>query len=330
MAYLRRREFIGLLGGAVVAWPFRVHAQQAGRPARVGRLSPLSQGLERVMFEALRAGLAELGWIEGSNVSFELRFADGQLDRLDAAAEELVRAGVDVIVTGSNPGALAAKKATNNIPIVFVTTGDPINGGLVSSLKRPAGNLTGVTTLGVELNAKRLELLKDAFGRSRRVAVLINPGSSYTDDFRRIADETARTLSIELYAVPVQDPGGLAAAFEQIRAARVDAMMVLADIMFVTARDRVVELAATTRIPAMYPDRAFADAGGLMFYGAALPDMYRHAASYVDKILRGAKPADLPVEQPTRLTLILNLKTAKALGIEIPPMLLARADEVIE
>jgi putative tryptophan/tyrosine transport system substrate-binding protein len=326
---MRRREFITLLGGAA-ALPFAVHAQQAGRSARVGRLSPLSQSSEGVMFEALRTGLADLGWIEGSNISFELRFADGRLDRLDAAAEELVRAGVDVIVTGSNPGALAAKKATSWIPIVFVTTGDPITGGLVPSLRRPGGNLTGVTTLGVELNAKRLELLKEAFGRIGRIAVLINPGSSYTDDFRRIADETSRTLSIELYPVPVHDSGGLAAAFDQIRSARVDGMMVLADIMFVTARQHVVELAATTRIPAMYPDRAFADAGGLMFYGAALPDMYRHAASYVDKILRGAKAGDLPVEQPTRLTLVLNLKTAKVLGLEFPPTLLARADEVIE
>jgi putative ABC transport system substrate-binding protein len=326
---VRRRDFITLISGAA-AWPLAARAQQAGRPARVGRLSPLSQGSERVMFEALRAGLADLGWIEGSNISFELRFADGQLDRLDAAAQELARAGVDVIVTGSNPGALAAKKVTSRIPIVFVTTGDPITGGLVPSLRSPGGNLTGVSTLGVELNAKRLELLKEAFGRIGRIAILINPGSSYTDDFLRIADEAARILSIELYSVPVHDLGGLAAAFDQIRSAGVDAMMVLADIMFVTARQHVVELAAANRIPAMYPDRAFADAGGLMFYGAALPDMYRHAASYVDKILKGAKAADLPVEQATRLTLVLNLKTAKVLGLEFPPTLLARADEVIE
>ena len=167
------------------------------------------------MFEALRAGLADLGWIEGSNISFELRFADGQLDRLDAAAQELARAGVDVIVTGSNPGALAAKKVTSRIPIVFVTTGDPITGGLVPSLRWPGGNLTGVSTLGVELNAKRLELLKEAFGRIGRIAILINPGSSYTDDFLKIADEAARILSIELYPVPVHDLGGLAAAFDQ-------------------------------------------------------------------------------------------------------------------
>ena len=326
---MKRRDFITALGGAIVL-PLAVHAQQAGKPARVGRLSPLSEGSERIMFEALRAGLADLGWIEGSNISYELRFAEGKLDRLDAAAEELVRAGVDVIVTGSNPGALAAKKATGRIPIVFVTTGDPITGGLVSSLRRPGGNLTGVTTLGAELNAKRLELLKQAFGHIGRVAVLMNPGSSYTEDFRRIADETARILSIELHPVQVDDPSGLAAAFDQMRSARADAMMVLAGIMFITARQQVVELAAAARIPAIYPDRAFAVAGGLMFYGAALPDMYRHAASHVDKILKGAKAADLPVEQPTKLSLVLNLKAAKALGLTLPPTLLARADEVIE
>jgi putative ABC transport system substrate-binding protein len=282
------------------------------------------------MLDGLRAGLRDLGWIEGRNLTFELRFANGQFDRLPELAADLVRQGVDVIVTGSNPGALAAKQATATIPIVFVTIGDPIAGGLVSSLGRPEGNLTGVTTLGLELNAKRLELLKDTLRGVDRIGVLTNPKSPYTEEFAASRAAIARALSIELHPVEVRDPAGLAAAFEQLRSARAAALLVLADIMFITHRQRIVELAAVNRLPVVYPDEAFIDAGGLMFYGSGLPDMYRHAATYVDKILNGAKPGDLPVEQPTKFSLVINLKTARALGLSIPSSVLFRADQVIE
>lgn len=282
------------------------------------------------MLDGLRAGLRDLGWLEGRNFSFELRFANGRFDRLNELAADLVRQGVDVIVSGSNPGALAAKNATNTIPIVFVTTGDPITGGLVSSLGRPEGNLTGVTTLGVELNPKRLELLKDTLSDIKRIGVMTNPGSPYTEEFARSQDQITRALAIELHPVAVYDPAGLVPAFEQLRTARADALMVLNDIMFITHRQHIVELAASNRLPAMYSDQAFTDAGGLMFYGSGLPDMYRHAAIYVDKILNGARPGDLPVEQPTKFSLVINLKTARALGLQIPSSVMFRADQVLE
>jgi putative tryptophan/tyrosine transport system substrate-binding protein len=199
----------------------------------------------------------------------------------------------------------------------------------VSSLGRPGGNLTGITTLGVELTAKRLELLKESFGL-HRIGVLTDPGSSYTDEFRARHDATARTLGIELTTIEVREPADLAAAFERIRSEVIGGLLVLADIMFISLRREIVELVASSRVPAIYTDRAFVDAGGLMFYGAALPTMYRHAGVYVAKILQGARPSDLPIEQPTRFELTVNLKAANALGITIPPTLLARADEVIE
>jgi putative ABC transport system substrate-binding protein len=315
---MRRREFIAS-GAAAVLFSPAVATQSTSRVARVGRLSPLSEFSEKPMIDGLRAGLKALGWIEGTNLTLELRFADGQLDRLPELAAELVGRQVDVIVTGSNPGALAAKRATDTIPIVFVMTGDPIAGGLVPSLGRPGGNLTGITALGVELNAKRLELLKEAFGGLRHIAVLTNPGSPYTDEFIGRRDGIARALAIELPLIEVREPGDLAAAFDQVDSARAGGLLVLADIMFITHRQRIVELVAARRIPTIYPDRGFVDVGGSMFYGAALPDMYRHAAVYVDKILKGARPAELPVEQPTTFELVVNLKTATALGLTISP-----------
>jgi putative ABC transport system substrate-binding protein len=316
------------LGAATFPAPLR--AQQSGRLARVARLSPLTEAAEQPMIDALRAGLRELGWVEGQNLTLELRFGEGQLDRLPALAERLVRDEVDVIVTGSTPGALAAKRATSRIAIVFVTTGDPIAGGLVQSLGRPGGNLTGVTALGIELNAKRLELLKEAFPRARRIAVLTNPDSSYTGDFETSKEPIARGLGLHLVTGAARTPDDLPKTFEDLGTLHPDALLVLSDVMFISYRARVVQLADTYRLPAIYPDRAFVDAGGLMFYGAGLPDMYRHAALYVDKVLRGAKPGELPVEQPTTFQLVVNMQCAKASGFDIPATLLARADEVIE
>jgi putative tryptophan/tyrosine transport system substrate-binding protein len=330
MRKLKRRTFITLLGGAAAAWPLAARAQQPNKFGRVGRLSPLSFAAETPMLGGLRQGLSELGWIEGQNLAFELRFADGNVDRLPQLADELVRANVDVIVTGSSPAAMAAKNATSTIPIVMVTTGDPVQGGLIASLARPTGNITGVTALGQVLNVKRLELLKEALPGVRRVAVLANPTSPYTEPFLQESEAGARALGIEVSVREAREPGDLGRTFEAIVNERAEALMVQTDPMFISNSRRIVELASTYRLPSIFGERGSVQAGGLMFYGASLPDMYRRAATYVDKILKGAKPADLPVEQPTTFELVINLKTARALGLELPWFLQQRADEVIE
>ena len=325
---MKRREFLGSAAAGVLC-SGQLFAQQPERRPRIARLSPLSHESDKPMIDSLLAGLRERGWIEGQNFSLETRFADGDGDRLHALAAELVALNVDLIVTGSNPGALAAKRATRHIPVVFVTTGDPISGGLVRSLSRPEDNLTGVTALGVELAAKRLELLKESFGGTR-IVILTNPGSPYTEEFSARSDDLSRALSMELRTMAVGNPEDMNARIGTLRREETGSLLVLADIMFITHRQEIVNLVSSSGVPAMYPDRAFIEAGGLMFYGAGLPSMYHHAATYVDRILRGAKPSDLPVEQPTTFELVINLKAAKGLNIAIPPTLLARADEVIE
>ena len=325
---MRRREFLSSAAATALGCSTNVFAQEQRIP-RIARLSPLSREADRPMIEALLAGLQERGWVEGQNFTFETRFADGEGDRLSRLAAELVALKVDVIVTGSNPGALSVKKLTSEIPVVFVTTGDPISGGLVASLRRPEANLTGVTALGVELTTKRLELLKESFG-GRRIAVLTHPGSPYTKEFVGERNDLERVLSIELEPIAVPDTTDLPRRIANISRERVASLLVLSDIMFITNPQVIVNSVASRGLPAMYPDRAFIGAGGLMFYGAPLRIMYRHAATYVDKILRGAKPSDLPVEQPTSFELVVNVKTARTLGLTIPPTLLARADEVIE
>jgi putative ABC transport system substrate-binding protein len=237
---------------------------------------------------------------------------------------------VDVILAGSVPGALAAKNATATIPVVMVATGDPIGSGLVVNLARPAGNLTGVTGLGQELNAKRLEVLKGAVQRLSRVAVLMNPTSAYTGPFLKEREGLARDLGVRLRVLEVDGPDGLKTAFATMARERAGALMVLTDIMFITHRRTIVELAARHRLPAVYGEREYVNDGGLMCYGANLEEMYRRAAFYVDRILKGVRPADLPIEQPTKFDLVINLKTARALGLTIPPSLLQRADQMIE
>jgi ABC-type uncharacterized transport system substrate-binding protein len=264
------------------------------------------------------------------NIVLELRYADGAIDRLPQIAAELVQQNLDVMVAGSNPGVLAAKRASGTLPIVMVTTGDPIAGGLIDSFARPGANVTGVTAIAQDLIGKRLELLKEAVPGITRVAALINPDSPYTARFSKDATLAARTLGIQLQMVEARAPDEFEAAFAAMRNGNAQALMVNADVMFITQRARVVELAMKNRLPAVYWERGFVSAGGLMFYGAEFRDMYRHAAIHVDKLLKGAKPADLPVEQPTRLALIINLKSAKALGLTIPQSVLIRADEVIE
>jgi ABC-type uncharacterized transport system substrate-binding protein len=325
-----RRTFIGVVTGGILAAPPGSVAQPAGKTVRIGRLSPLSAEADVPLLAAFRSGLRDLGWVEGEKFSIEARYADGNPNQLPELAAELVWQRVDIILAGSNQGALAAKKATGMIPIVAVTTADPVGGGLVASLARPGGNITGVTALGQGLSAKRLELLKEAVPRATRVAVLTNPTSPNTGPFVKESEGVARALGIQLQLAQARDPSEFEAAFATMSSKRAEALMVLADVTFITHRKRIVELAALSRLPAVYGERDFVDAGGLMFYGASLTDTYRRAAVYVDKILKGAKPADLPVEQPTKFELVINVKTAKALGLTIPQPLLLRADEVIQ
>ena len=325
-----RRTFIGTLTGSLLAAPLAAEAQQAGKRARIGRLSPSLQETDAPLLDAFRRGMHDLGWIEGQTFTIEDRFAEGKQDRLPGLAADLVRQRVDIILAGSNPGALAAKKATATIPVVMVTTGDPVGGGLVTNLARPAGNLTGVTGIGEALSAKRVQVLKEAVPRSSRLAVLTNPVSSYTGPFLKEREGIARDLRVQLRVLEASGPDQLKTAFDAMAKDRVGALLVLTDIMFITHRRAIVDLAALHRLPALYGEREYVNDGGLMCYGANLEDMYRHAAVYVDRILKGARPLDLPIEQARKFDLVINLKTAKALGLTLPPALLQRADQVIE
>jgi putative ABC transport system substrate-binding protein len=330
---IHRRGVLRLLVLAVAADVTRVAAAddaRGGKPARIGRLSPLSAEADAPSMEAFRRALRDLGWTEGRDFTIESRFADGRPERLPDLAAQLVRAPVDLILVGSNPGIAAAKAATASIPIVMVTTGDPLEAGFVASLAHPGGNLTGLTALGQALSVKRLELLKEAVRGVSRVAVLVTPRSTYATGFLRERESLARALGLDLHVVEAGDP----AKFEQVFAAmvreRVGALMVFTDPVFITYRRRLVQLAAKYRLPAVFPDLEFVTAGGLMFYGASLAHMYVRAAEYADKILKGAKPADLPVEQATKLELVVNVKTARALGVAVSPALVARADHLVE
>jgi putative tryptophan/tyrosine transport system substrate-binding protein len=303
---------------------------QGQKTVRVGRLSPISAETDVANLAAFRGRMRELGWMEGRNFSVVARFADGRATRLPELAAELVRERVDIILAGSSPGVLAAQRATSTIPIVMVTTGDPVADGIVKSLARPGANVTGVTAIGQALNTKRLELIKEAVPGARRVGVIMNPEAFYTPRLLEDRQRAARSLALDLRLFEVREPDNLEAAFAAARTDRMDALLVQTTAFFITHRKRIVELAARSRVPAVYGEREFVDAGGLMFYGAGLGDMYRDAAVYVDKILKGAKPADLPIEQPSKLELVINLKAAKALGITIPPSVMARADRIVE
>ena len=325
-----RRELLIALGAGALT-PLASFAQQkADRIVRIGRLSPLSASADAHNFDTFRQALRDLGWVEGRGLTFEYRYSEGNASRLPDLAAELVRLNVDVIVPGSTPGALAAKNATRTIPIVMVTTRDPVAAGLVTGLARPGGNLTGLTVLGRELNAKRLELLKEAFPGVTRIAVLSNPANPEMAPMVKGLEVAARSLGAQLRILEARDPAQFEAVFAAIPKERAGAIMVVADALFNTHRSRLVELVAKSRLPAMHAFREDPDAGGLMFYGASIADMYRRAATYVDKILKGAKPADLPIEQPTQFELVINMRTAKVLGIRIPQSLLLRADKVIE
>jgi len=329
---MRRRDFIALVGAAA-AWPVAANAQQAAKVPRLGLLGAHLSASPHLA-EAFRRGLRDLGYVEGRNVVIEYRDAEGKPERLPALAAELVALKVDVIVTtGGTPAGLAAKQATRILPIVFAATSDPVRTGLVTSLARPDGNVTGLSLLAPELVGKCLEQLKQAVPEVSRVVVLWQPsahGAATDKDLLNGAEIAARALAVRLQFVEVRGPADFDRAFSDMTREHADALTVLGSVMFTNERRRLVDLAAKNRLPAVYPWREFVDAGGLMSYGADLGDLYRRAATYVDKILKGATPADLPVEQPTKFELVINLKTANAMGLVVPPTLLARADEVIE
>jgi putative ABC transport system substrate-binding protein len=329
---LRRREFIGLLGGATVVWPLAARAQQPMKNARMGILSPLSpSAIASRPFETLRAALNDLGYVEGKNITFVYRWADGSRERLADFAAELVSLKVDVIFSGpGTPTAIAAQKATTTIPIVFVGAGDAVGTGLVASLARPGGNATGLVNQSQDIAGKQLEILKEAIPELSLAGVLWRPSNpSYKNLLSRF-DDVVRATGVRVVLIAAENREELVTAFEAMKKTQINGLVVQADALFIEEATRIIELAAAYRVPAIYRIGAQAAAGGLMAYGPSIPDMYRRAASYVDKILKGANPGDLPVEQPTKLELVINLKAAKMLGLAIPLSLLARADEVVE
>jgi putative ABC transport system substrate-binding protein len=312
----------------LLAAPLAARAQQP--PAKTARIGLLFFVPTPPLDEAFRQGLRELGYIEGQNIAIEYRSAEGKSERLPGLAAELVRLKVDVIVAASPPATEAAKRATSTIPIVFTVSGDPVAEGLVTSLARPGGNITGLATISPELVGKQLEMLKGVAPKVTRVAVLQNPSTGLHPVALRQAEDAARALGVQLQILEARTPSEIDAAFAAMRSQRAGGVLVLRDAMFRTQRAQIVALAAKSRLPAVYGFREQAEAGGLMAYGASVPQLFRRAATYVDKILKGAKPANLPVEQPTKFELVINLKTAKALGLTIPPSLLGQADQVIQ
>jgi putative tryptophan/tyrosine transport system substrate-binding protein len=325
---MTRREFITLLGGAAAAWPFAARAQQPAMPV-IGFLNSASPGGYVPMVAAFRQGLKEAGYVESQNVAVEYRWAEGQYDRVPLIALELVDRRVAVLVANT-PGVLAVKAAITTTPIVFTTAGDPVQIGLVGSMSRPGGNVTGATNLGFELTSKRLELAHELVPTASVIAALINPANSSAEPQLRDLQAAARTLGVQLHVVHASSERNFGMVFANLAELRPGALVIANDGFFISRNEQLATLAARHALPAIFQDHAFAAAGGLMSYGGSLPETYRQAGIYTGRILKGEKPADLPVVQSTRFELIINLKTAKALGLEIPPTLLARADEVIE
>jgi len=323
---VRRRDFITLLGGAA-AWPVVARAQQPAKMARVGILNYATA--QDVRVSQFRYALRQLGYAEGKNLAVTYLWADGVPDRLPELAAELVAGKVDVIIA-LGPAVWAVKRATTTVPIVIAFSGDPVGDGVVASLARPGGNITGFSYMSTDLAAKRLEMLSKAFSKTNRIGVLYNPQEPATRLEMRETEAAASVLGVTLQPLAARHPDDLEQAFTVAMRERADALLVFTHGFAVLNRARIMELAARHRLPTLYGWRDFVDEGGLMSYGPDIEVLVRRAASYVDRILRGEKPGDLPIEQPTRLLLILNLKTAKALGLDVPPTLLARADEVIE
>jgi putative tryptophan/tyrosine transport system substrate-binding protein len=326
-----RREFIALLGGAAAAWPLAARAQQPAMPV-LGFVSFAQREatLQASWYEAFHDGLRDHGWVPGRNLLIEYRFADDKPDRLAALVQDLVRLKLDAIFVPTRPALPAVRTATTTIPIVFVSLGDPVAEGWVASLARPGGNLTGVAGLSPDLAGKRLELLRELAPSLSKVAVLWNPANSAEELAVKVTETAARSLGMSLLVEHAGSPGEFHGAIAAIAQSDAKSIVVLPDPMFLANREQLVELIRQSRLPAIYMETGFVAAGGLISYGPNFTELFRRAAAYVDKILKGAKPGDLPVEQPTKFELVINLKTAKALGIEVPPTLLARADEVIE
>jgi putative ABC transport system substrate-binding protein len=320
---------LGLFG--IGAAPLAADAQQAGKVPRIGILAPSPPAARSHLHEAFLLGLRELGYVEGQNIALDYLSAEGKLERLPELAAELVRRKVDVIVGGPEPVIRAAKQATTSIPIVMVAAGDPVAAGFVASLARPGGNITGQTNLASGLSAKRLELLKEAAPTISRVAVLWNPDNPGVVPTLRETEAAARSLRIQLQPLEMRGPNpDLESAFRVATRGQAGALIMLDEPSSLHNRTRIAELATQKRFPAISPFREFVEAGGLMAYGPSLPDQFRRAATFVHKILKGAKPADLPVEQPMRFELVINLRTAKALGLTVPQSVLLRADQVIQ
>jgi len=325
---MQRREFIAALSGVAV-WPLAAHAQLAAKLPIIGFLGPLTPSSQSEWTDAFVRSIREHGWIEGRTVAIEYRWGEGRSERLAEIAAEFVRLKVGVIITAGTAAVIAAKQTTSVIPIVFGTAGDPVGTGLVASLARPGGNVTGLSNQSADLAGKRIGLLREVVPGLRRVAILANVGSSIA--VLEMADVKAVALSLGLEAVPVEirRAEDIASAIEPLKD-RADALYVVTEPLVNTNRVQINKLALDARLPTLHGQAAYVEAGGLMSYGANIPDLFRRAGDYVDKILRGAKPAELPVEQPTKFDLFINLKTAKALGLDLPPTLLARADAVIE
>ena len=326
---LQRREFIAALSGAA-AWPFAANAQQRANMCTIGYLSPGSfvqgQSFAKVFFDVLSG----LGWNEGKNVVVERRYAENRVERLPEFAAELVRLNVDVILGVGTLGPLAAKRATTTIPIIMTAAGDPLGSGLVASLAQPGGNVTGMSLMAPDLGGKRLELLKEVLPRLSHVAALWNAANPYSALVLKETQAAGQKLGIQVQSLEVRGPDDFDGAFETTRRQRPDALITIEDPLTVTYRKRIADVAVDEQLPSLYGVREFVEAGGLISYGANLADLYRRSAGYVDKILRGAKPADLPVQQPTKFEMVINLKTAKALGLTMPLIMQMTADEIIE
>jgi putative ABC transport system substrate-binding protein len=327
---MRRREFIGSLIGTAVAWPLAVRAQQSAMPV-IGYLNGASAASSRYNVRAFHQGLRETGYVEGQNVAIEYRWAESQYDRLPAMAVDLVRRRVNVIATGTTPAALAAKAATTTIPIVFEAGVDPVEVGLVASLSRPGGNITGVTNLAMAVAAKGLEVIHELLPTATIMALLINPTNPRVmDPVTRDVQAAARTLGLQLHVLHASTEQDFETAFSTSLQLHAGGLVIGPDLLFLNHTEQLAVLTVRHALPAIYTNREFAAAGGLMSYGSSLADAFRLAGHYVGRILKGEKPADLPVVQSAKVELIINLKTAKALGITIPPLIMERADEVIE
>jgi putative ABC transport system substrate-binding protein len=325
---MKRREFITLLG-ATAAWPLAAQAQQPGKLPTIGFLGPTTLSSQAQHVAAFVQRLRELGWIEGRTIAIEVRWAEGRSDRFAEIAAEFIRLKVDVIVTQTTPPALAAKQATSVIPIVFASAGDPVANGLVDNPARPGGNVTGLSSQSGDTVGKRVELLREVVPGLHRLGILGNIGNAFNALEIEEVKEAARSLRLEAVAADIRRAEDITPAFDRLKG-RADGLFVTADALVFNNRIRINTMALAARLPTMYVFPEYVEAGGLMAYGVKLADQFRRAADYVDKILRGTKPGDIPVEQPTKFVLAINLTTAKALGVEVPPTLLARADEVIE